>query len=118
MTRGGSGAVIVWPNDETEELRAPAGQLCSSFRAEMLALVTGLEALTERDVEGDLPIIICSDSMSALATLRNGPAAQTSPLGVAAWKALLRLGSAVAVRSGPSGSHPTVASTTTRRPTG
>ena len=31
--------------------------------------------------------------MSALATLRNGPAAQASPLGVAAWNALLRLGS-------------------------
>ncbi|KAF0295731.1 Ribonuclease H [Amphibalanus amphitrite] len=88
---GGTGAVIMWPDEEVLELRAPAGDFCSSYRAEMLALVTGLETLTSRTKDSDLPLIICSDSMSALATLRNGPAAQTSPLGTAAWRALLQL---------------------------
>ncbi|KAF0311140.1 putative RNA-directed DNA polymerase from transposon BS [Amphibalanus amphitrite] len=84
VSRGGAGAVLVWPDEETEELRVPAGQLCSSYRAEMVALVTGLETLTQRDRDQDLPIVVCTDSLSAVATLRNGPAAQTSPLGPAA----------------------------------
>ncbi|KAF0290474.1 hypothetical protein FJT64_001225 [Amphibalanus amphitrite] len=81
VARGGAGAVLVWPDEEAEELRAPAGQLCSSYRAEMVALVTGLETLTQKDRDQDLPIVVCTDSLSAVATLRNGPAAQTSPLG-------------------------------------
>ncbi|XP_043234483.1 uncharacterized protein LOC122387897 [Amphibalanus amphitrite] len=91
VSRGGAGAVLVWPDEETEELRVPAGQLCSSYRAEMVALVTGLETLTQRDRDQDLPIVVCTDSLSAVATLRNGPAAQTSPLGVAAWRAMFAL---------------------------
>ncbi|KAF0303571.1 putative RNA-directed DNA polymerase from transposon BS [Amphibalanus amphitrite] len=91
VSRGGAGAVLVWPDEETEELRVPAGQLCSSYRAEMVALVTGLETLTQRDIDQDLPIVVCTDSLSAVATLRNGPAAQTSPLGVAAWRAMFAL---------------------------
>ncbi|XP_043220692.1 uncharacterized protein LOC122381049 [Amphibalanus amphitrite] len=57
----------------------------------MVALVTGLETLTQRDRDQDLPIVVCTDSLSAVATLRNGPAAQTSPLGVAAWRAMFAL---------------------------
>ena len=58
----------------------------------MVALVSGLETLLDRlDRDQDLPIMISTDSLSALATLCNGPAAQTSPLGLAAWKALSAL---------------------------
>ena len=84
FSKGGDGAVIVWPDEETEELRAPAGQLCSSYRVEMAALVTGLEARQTRPKDRVLPIIIFTDSLSVLATLRTGPATQTPPLGVAA----------------------------------
>ena len=89
---GGAGAVIIWPDGEEEELKTPAGRHCSSYRAEMLALASGLEQirLHPRDEERN-PIIICTDSMSSLATLRAGPAAQTSPLGVAVWRELEEL---------------------------
>ncbi|KAF0298696.1 Retrovirus-related Pol polyprotein from type-1 retrotransposable element R1 4 [Amphibalanus amphitrite] len=35
---GGAGGYIEWPHGESHELRAPAGKLCSSYRAEMVAL--------------------------------------------------------------------------------
>ena len=36
------GALIVWPNGEEHSIRAPAGYLCSIFRAEMVALRAAL----------------------------------------------------------------------------
>ena len=91
VKNGGSGAVIIWPDGEEEELKTPAGRHCSSYRAEMLALASGLEHLLNTPRDLDDPIVICSDSMASLATLRAGPSAQTSPLGVAIWRALSRL---------------------------
>ena len=91
IKNGGSGAVIVWPDGEEEELKTPAGRHCSSYRAEMLALKTGLEHLLDNPRHCDTPIVICTDSMASLATLREGPTAQTSPLGTAVWRALSRL---------------------------
>ena len=49
-----AGAVLVWLDEEVEELRAPAGELCYSYRAEMVALVTGPETLLGRDRDQDL----------------------------------------------------------------
>ena len=37
--------MIIWPDGEEEELKTPAGRHCSSYRAEMLALLSGLEHL-------------------------------------------------------------------------
>ena len=79
------GAVIVWPDGE-EELKTPAGRYCSSYRAEMLALASGLERLLDNPQDRDTPIVICTDSMTSLATLQEGPTA-----GVAAWRSLSRL---------------------------
>ena len=81
----------MWPDGEEEELKTPAGRHCSSYRAEMLALKTGLEHLLDKPRHCDTPIVICTDSMASLATLREGPTAQTSPLGTAVWRALSRL---------------------------
>ena len=49
-----AGAVLVWLDEEVEELRAPAGELCYSYRAEMVALVTGPETVLGRDRDHDL----------------------------------------------------------------
>ena len=58
----------------------------------MLALASGLEHLMDHpDRDQDVPIVVCSDSMAPLALLRPGPSAQTSPLGIAAWRALVLL---------------------------
>ena len=90
---GGAGALIVWPDDEREEVRAPAGRLCSSFRAEMVALHAALTYIQEHPAHESDPIVICTDSQSALAALREGPSAQSSSLGASIWRLLAALGS-------------------------
>ncbi|KAF0297293.1 Retrovirus-related Pol polyprotein from type-1 retrotransposable element R1 4 [Amphibalanus amphitrite] len=42
---GGAGALVVHADDDRNELKRPAGALCSSFRAEMLAIAMTLERL-------------------------------------------------------------------------
>ena len=87
---GGSGALVVLPSGEERELRAPAGKLCSSTRAELVALRVALESVLQ--LEGDpakLPVIICTDSQAALATLEAGAGAQTTALGADVWRLLL-----------------------------
>ncbi|XP_043220268.1 uncharacterized protein LOC122380836 [Amphibalanus amphitrite] len=88
---GGGGAFVEWPDGATDELRVPAGQLCSSFRAEMVALRAALNHLCDHPHQPSAPITICSDSQSALATLREGPASQKTLLGAAIWTELAAL---------------------------
>ncbi|KAF0298749.1 Leucine-rich PPR motif-containing protein, mitochondrial [Amphibalanus amphitrite] len=59
---GGSGAVVIWSDGEEEDLKTPAGRHCSSYRAEMLALASGLEHLLDNPRDRDIPIVICTDS--------------------------------------------------------
>ncbi|KAF0298223.1 Dedicator of cytokinesis protein 7 [Amphibalanus amphitrite] len=68
-----------------------AGTLCSSFRAEMVALQVTLDHILEHQRDAPEPVIICTDSLSALAALREGPSAQRSARGAAIWKQLLEL---------------------------
>lgn len=92
VRNGGAGAVVEWPDGAIDELRLPAGQLCSSFRAEMVALRSALDHLRNHpQLDPQLPIIFCTDSQSALAALREGPAAQKTPLGAAVWTGLAAL---------------------------
>jgi len=91
VANGGAGALIEWPDGEHHELRAPAGKLCSSYRAELVALRTALTYLREHPAHTEDPIVVCTDSQSALATLRAGPSAQTEPLAIAVWEALATL---------------------------
>ncbi|KAF0293468.1 hypothetical protein FJT64_008727 [Amphibalanus amphitrite] len=65
--------------------------LCSSFRAEMVALGAALNHLRDNPHHSSAPITICSDSQSALATLREGPASQKTLLGAAIWTELAAL---------------------------
>ncbi|KAF0312087.1 hypothetical protein FJT64_001803 [Amphibalanus amphitrite] len=88
---GGAGAFVEWPDGATDELRVPAGQLCSSFRAEMVTLRAALNHLLDHPHQPSAPITICSDSQSALATLREGPASQKTLLGAAIWTELAAL---------------------------
>ena len=93
VENGGAGALVVRPGDEESELRVPAGRLCSSFWAEMVTLNAALQWLLERadeDLDEDV-VVICTDSQSALASLRPGPPEQTSPLGIEVWDGLLCL---------------------------
>ncbi|KAF0297635.1 hypothetical protein FJT64_004847 [Amphibalanus amphitrite] len=62
VTNGGAGALIVWPDDETAEIRTPAGRICSSYRAEMIALRAALNHLLEHPAHTEDPVVICTDS--------------------------------------------------------
>ena len=86
---GGGGATISFPSGDTREVRVAAGSLCSSTRAELFALRAALEELSRADTRADsLPVVVCTDSMAALALLRSGPAAQRAPVAAAIWELL------------------------------
>ena len=92
VTNGGGGAIIFPPSGDPVEVRAPAGSLCSSTRAELIAIREATTHVTSLDtVDTTLPINICLDSKAALATLEPGPAAQTTELGADVWRQLLLL---------------------------
>ena len=69
----------------------PAGRLSTSYRAEMVALQSALALLISSPALDDDPVVICTDSQSALASLRDGPAALTAPLGISIWGLLSKL---------------------------
>ena len=91
VRNGGAGVYIEWPDGTTTELRSTAGRLCSSFRAELTALLSALQHLRDHPAHTQLPVVICTDSESALAALREGPMGQKTPLGASVWGALASL---------------------------
>ena len=88
---GGAGLLVEYPDDSHREIREAASKLCSSYRAEMVALRAAIRLLLDNPAHTECPVVICADSQAALATLRGGPAAQTSPLGVDIWEGLTAL---------------------------
>ena len=65
---GGAGMVVTRNGRKIEEVVKPAGKLCSSYQAEMVALYTALNWLEERDWT---KARIVTDSKSSLMSLRN-----------------------------------------------
>ena len=91
VNRGGGVAVVRPPSGEEREVRFPAGEACTSARADITALLAALRAAAELATEPDPPVVFCTDSQAALWLLSGGPAAQCSFLGAAVWRALLEL---------------------------
>ena len=87
----GAGAFIEWPDGATHELRSPGGRLCSSFRAELVAVLSALQHLLDHPLHTQLRVIVCTDSQAALAALRECPGVQNTPLGASVWTALATL---------------------------
>ena len=81
VTNGGAGALIEFPDGETAELREAAGRLCSSYRAEMVALRAALTHLRDHPAHDEDPVVLCTDSQAALAKLRRGPPGQEARSG-------------------------------------
>ena len=61
---GGVGALIDWPDGDGHEVRDPAGGICSTYRAEMLALYSALSGLLENLAHINDPIFVCTESQS------------------------------------------------------
>ncbi|KAF0314073.1 hypothetical protein FJT64_015435 [Amphibalanus amphitrite] len=72
-------------------LHAAGFPLTITIRAEMVTLRAALNHLRDHPHQPSAPITICSDSQSALATLREGPASQKTLLGAAIWTELAAL---------------------------
>ena len=77
---------------ETRETRAAAGALCSSTRAELVALRAALADICSDggapEEPARRPVIVCLDSQAALLSIGAGPAAQSSWLGEEIWRML------------------------------
>ena len=91
VTAGGGGAWVCLPSGEEQVVRAAAGALCSSTRAELVALRAALQQVADLptpDQGRDQNIIICLDSMAALTLLSAGAATQTTTIGAEVWRLL------------------------------
>ena len=90
VASGGGGALITLPSGEESTVRTPAGAVCSSTRAELVAIRAALEEMQRLDsTPNATPLVVCTDSQAALATLASGAGAQRTALGAAIWRLLL-----------------------------
>ena len=77
VTAGGGGALITLPSGEEKEVRTPAGAVCSSTRAELVAMRAALEELRNLGAAlMDTSLVLCTDSQAALAMPATGSGAQ------------------------------------------
>ncbi|KAF0310693.1 Ribonuclease H [Amphibalanus amphitrite] len=93
--QGGAGALIQFHHLNREEtVRAPAGAVCSSLRAELTAMreafaaVAGLE---DGELASTKSVRLLTDSRSGLQLLGRGPANQTMALAAEVWRLLSTL---------------------------
>ncbi|KAF0298220.1 RNA-directed DNA polymerase from mobile element jockey [Amphibalanus amphitrite] len=90
VASGGSGALITLPSGEERTTRTPAGAVCSSTRAELVAMRAALEEVQQlEDATSATPLVLCTDSQAALATLATGAGEQRTTLGAEIWRLLL-----------------------------
>jgi ribonuclease HI len=101
----GVGAAHVYAQGEGSEgvvarITVPAGNLCTSYRAEMTAIGAALEEVVHRCGAADQResilqpgdrVLICTDSQSSISRLSRGPLGQTSGLEVKVWQLLMWL---------------------------
>ena len=92
---GGGGAAICMADGTEHAVRVPAGAVCSSCRAELVALRAALAELRRLDClsAGD-KVLFCTDSQSSLAMLQSGPDTQLSAIGADIWRHLISLADA------------------------
>ena len=92
---GGAGALVQLPTLHREvSVRAPAGAVCSSLRAELTAMREALRVVTalppqERATINSVRLL--TDSRSGLLLLQRGPGGQSSALATEVWRALQTL---------------------------
>jgi ribonuclease HI len=86
---GGGGICIKLPNGDTTKLKVPAGSRCTSFYAEMTAILTALQYLLDSDLPANVAIF--TDSQSAIRSLQSGPLRQKDQLTISVWSHLIAL---------------------------
>ena len=95
-TCGGAGALVQLHCLGREEcIRAPAGAVCSSLRAELTAIREALgtvTSLSNAELERVRSIRLLTDSKSGLQLLQRGPTGQVTALAADIWRLLHSLG--------------------------
>ena len=90
--QGGGGAILELHREgRTLECVAPAGRVCSSMRAELVAMAEALSRLQELPPPSSARIksvLLCSDSRSGLQLLSRGPDDQQSAIALRVWRHL------------------------------
>ncbi|KAF0296692.1 Ribonuclease H [Amphibalanus amphitrite] len=90
VASGGGGALITLPSGEERTTRTPAGAVCSSTRAELVAMRAALEEVQQlEDATSATPLVLCTDSQAAFATLATGAGEQRTTQGAEIWRLLL-----------------------------
>ena len=100
MRQGGGGYTLLDAGGRTHRGKCAAGERCTSFRAELCALIKFLDDLIAgTDDSGDLiafppgkcKIRISLDSQSAIRALSKGPSVQHGELEIRAWERIIRV---------------------------
>ena len=90
--QGGGGALLELHREgRTIECVAPAGRVCSSMRAELVAMVEVLLRLQELPASSSScikSVLLCTDSRSGLQLLSRGPDDQQTAIGQRIWSLL------------------------------
>ena len=90
--QGGGGAILELHREGRHiECVAPVGRVCSSMRAELVAMTEALSCLQELPLPSSSlvkSVLLCSDSRSGLQLLSRGPDDQQSAIGQRVWSLL------------------------------
>ena len=92
-TRDGGGGALIQLHRENREVETlvPAGSVCSSMRAELVAMLAAFTCLLSLPDESRSlihSVMLCSDSLSGLQLLQRGPDAQQLSLAERVWSAM------------------------------
>ena len=90
--QGGGGAILELHREgRTIECVVPAGRVCSSMRAELVAMTEALSSLQELPLPSSSlikSVLLCTDSRSGLQLLSRGPDDQQSAIAQRVWRLL------------------------------
>eukprot|EP00661_Eupelagonemidae_sp_cell13_P005909 gene5909-539_t len=85
VRRGGAAAVFATRVAE-DVVRRPAGQLASSYQAELVAIEAALQSLARRSESARVRVLLATDSLSAVQRLAAGPDSQTQNIANRIWE--------------------------------
>jgi len=86
---GGAGAIIYFPGEEEIKVYRGCGVICSSYRAELIAIEETLETVLlhlDKEIEYNRTLWMITDSQSSVTTLKQGPGKQFCKIGGNIWR--------------------------------
>ena len=87
----GAGAACLYYGEKKVTIITPAGYLCSSYQAELMAIKAALVTIDAKLDGTKKAYLFCTDSQSSINALLSGPLVQTTTLASSVWRLILRL---------------------------